>query len=132
MQKKNSLYLYSFGPGHKVKRNGTKVYFGGLIRYGNFCVDYFYANPKTFRHDSARSVKSTTKKGPGYCYVAPSLPNSCFLGHVTGLLFCLNFKILLHQYMRCSILNHFNQKSPEKPVSRMSLVSILNVIKTIK
>ena len=24
--------------------------------------------------DSAGSVKSTTKKGPGYCYVAPSLP----------------------------------------------------------
>ena len=39
------------------------------------------------------SVKSTTKKGPGCCYVAPSLPSSCFLGHVTGLFFGLYDKI---------------------------------------
>ena len=58
----------------------------------------FFANSKILRlhailDDSARSVKSTTKKGPGFCYVAPSLPGSCFLGHVTGLLFCLYVKI---------------------------------------
>ena len=39
------------------------------------------------------SVKSTTNKGPGFCFVAPSLPSSCFLGHVTGLFFCLYVKI---------------------------------------
>ena len=47
-------------------------------------------------HDSARSENSTMKKGPGYCYVAPSLPSSGFpssvfsdvFGHVTGLIFC--------------------------------------------
>ena len=33
------------------------------------------------------------KQGPGYCYVAPSVPISCFFGHVTGLLFCLYVKI---------------------------------------
>ena len=53
----------------------------------------FFANSKIFRlhavlHESAGSVKSTTKKGPGYCYVAPSLPSSNFLGHVTGIIFC--------------------------------------------
>ena len=37
-------------------------------------------------------VKSTTTKGPGYFYLAPSLPSSCFLGHVTGLFFCLYVK----------------------------------------
>ena len=61
-------------------------------------MDYFFANFKLFRlhailHNSAGSVKSTTQKGPGYCYVAPSFPSSCFLGHVTGLLFCLYVKI---------------------------------------
>ena len=57
-------------------------------------MDYFFANYKIFRlhavlHDSAGPVKTTTKKGPGYCYVAPSLPRSCFLGHVTGIIFRL-------------------------------------------
>ena len=61
-------------------------------------MDYFFANSKTFRlHefllDSAGSVKSTTKKGPGYCYVAPSLPSSCIFGHVTGLFFCFYVQI---------------------------------------
>ena len=73
-----------------LKEMDQKFPFGGLIGYGNCCMDYFFANSKIFRlhailHDS---VKSTTKKGPGYCYVAPSLPNSCFLGHVTGLFIC--------------------------------------------
>ena len=49
--------------------------------------------PHAILHDSAGSVKSTTKKGPGYCYLAPSLPSSCFLGHVTGLFFGLYVKI---------------------------------------
>ena len=57
-------------------------------------MEYFFAKSKIFRlhailHDSAGSVKSTAKKGPRYCYVAPSLPSSCFLGHVTGMIFCL-------------------------------------------
>ena len=42
---------------------------------------------------TAGCVKSTTKKGPGYCYVAPSLSNSGFLGHVTGSFFCSYVKI---------------------------------------
>ena len=71
-----------------------KFLFGGLIGHGNYCMDYFFANSKIFGlqailHDSAGSVKSTTKKGPGYCYVAPNLPGSCFLGHI----FCLYVKI---------------------------------------
>ena len=85
-------------PDINLKEMDQKFLFGGLIGYGNSCMDYFFANSKVFRlhailHDSAGSVKSTTKKGPGYCYVAPSLPSSCFLGHVTGLFFCLYVKI---------------------------------------
>ena len=85
-------------PDINLKEMDQKFPFGGLIGYGNSCMDYFFVNSKIFRlhailHDSAGSVKSTTTKGPGYCYIAPSLPSSCFLGHVTGLFFCLYVKI---------------------------------------
>ena len=82
-------------PDINLKDMDTKFPFGGLIGYGNSCMNYFFANSKIFRlyatlHDSAGSVKSTTKIGPGFCYVAPSLPSSCFviLGHVIDLFFC--------------------------------------------
>ena len=92
------MYLYCFGPKHKFERNGPKVFFGGLIGYGNYCMDYFFVNSKVFRlhailQDAAGSVNSTTYKGPGYCYVLPRFPRSCFLGHVTGLFFCLYVKV---------------------------------------
>ena len=61
-------------------------------------MDCFFANYKTFRlhailHDSAGSVRSTTQKLPEYCYVAPSLPSSCFPGHVTALIFGLYLSV---------------------------------------
>ena len=61
-------------------------------------MDYLFANSKMFRlhailHDAVESVKSTTNKGLGYCYVLPRFPSSCFLGHVTELLFYLDIKI---------------------------------------
>ena len=34
-------------------------------------------------------------KVPGYCYMIGRGPNSCLLGHVTGLLFCPYVKIFL-------------------------------------
>ena len=99
--KRKNLFLCTcivLDPDICLKEMNQNIPFGGLIGYGNSCMDYFFANSKIFRlhsilHDSAGSVKSTTKKGPAYCYVAPSLPSSCFLGHVTGLFFCLYDKI---------------------------------------
>ena len=69
------------------------VPFGGLIGYGNSCIDFF-ANLKIFRlhallYDAAGSVKSTTHEEPGYGFVLPRFSSSCFLGHVTGLFFCI-------------------------------------------
>ena len=95
--KRKNLFLCTcivLDPDINLKEMDQKFPFGGLIGYGNSCMDYFFAKSKIFRlhailHDSAGSVKSTTTKGPGFCYVAPSLPSSCFLGHVTGLFFCL-------------------------------------------
>ena len=79
----------------------------------------FFANSKIFRlhaikNDAAGSVKSTTYKRPGYCYILPIFPNSCFLGHVTRLFSVYMLKILLQQYMHCSIVSHFNQKVQRK------------------
>ena len=99
--KRKNLFLCTcivLDPDKKLKKMDQKFPFGGLIGYGNSCMDYFFAKSKIFRlhailHDSAGSVKSTTKKGPGYRYVAPCLPSSCFLVHVTGLFFCLFVKI---------------------------------------
>ena len=99
--KRKNLFLFTcivLDPDINLKEMDQKFPFGGLIRYGNSCMEYFFANSEIFRlhailHDSAGSVKSSTKKGPEYCYVAPKLPSSCFLGHVTGLFFCLYVKI---------------------------------------
>ena len=75
-----------------LKEMDQKFSFGSLIGYGNSCMDYHCANSKFFRlhailNDAAGSVRSTTYKGPGYCYVLSRFPNSCFLGHATGWFF---------------------------------------------
>ena len=73
---------------------------GGTIGYGNSCLDSVFRYSKVFRlhailHDAAGAVRSHSGKGPGYCYMIGREPNSCLLGHVTGLLFCLYVKIFL-------------------------------------
>ena len=77
-----------------------KFEFGGLIGYGNSCLDSVFRYSKVFRlhailHDAAGAVQSHSSKGLGYCYMIGGGPNSCFLGHLTGLLFCLYVKIFL-------------------------------------
>ena len=62
--------------------------FGGLIAYGNSCLDGVFRYSKVFRlhailHDAAGAVRSHTGKGPGYCYLVGRGPNSSLLGHVT-------------------------------------------------
>ena len=84
--KRKNLFLCTcivLDPDINLTEMEQKFLFGGLIGYVNSCMDYFFANSKIFRlhailHDSAGSVKSSTKKGPGYCYVAPSLPVHAF------------------------------------------------------
>ena len=46
-------------------------------------------------HDAAGAVRARSGKGPGYCYMIGRGPNSCLLGHVTGLLFCLYVRLFL-------------------------------------
>ena len=77
-----------------------KFKFGGLIVFGNPYFDSVFRYSKVFRlhgilQDAAGAVRSHSGKGPGYCYMIGRGPNSCLLGHVTGLLFSLYIKIFL-------------------------------------
>ena len=77
-----------------------KFKFGGLIGYGNSYLDSVFRYSKVFRlhailHDAAGAVRAHSNKGLGYCYMIGRGPNSCLLGHVTGLLFCLCVKLFL-------------------------------------
>ena len=75
-----------------------KIKFGGSIGYGDSYLDSVIRYSKVFRlhamlHAAARAVREHSGKWPGYCYMIGRRPNSCLLGHVTGLLFCLHIKI---------------------------------------
>ena len=83
-----------------LREMDQKFIFGGLIGYGNSCLDSACRYSKVFRlhailHDAAGALRAHSGKGPGYCYMIGRGPNSCLLGHVTGLLFCLYVKIFL-------------------------------------
>ena len=89
--------------GLSLREMDQKVGFGGPIGYGNSCLDSVFPYSKVFRlhailHDAAGAVRAHSNKGLGYCYMIERGPNSCLLGHVTGLLFCLYAKIfsILH------------------------------------
>ena len=77
-----------------------KFKFGGTIGYGNCDLDSVFRYSKVYRlhailHDAAGAARAHSGKGPGYCYMIGRGPNCCFLGHVTGLFFCLYVKIFL-------------------------------------
>lgn len=74
--------------------------YGGLIGISNSSLDFLLKGSKILRlhavlHDAAGFVSDNCGTGPSYIY-ASSLNslNSCFLGHVTGILFCLRLKFL--------------------------------------
>ena len=80
--------------------------YGGLIGYGNSYLDVIFRHSKVFRlhailHDAAGAVCAHSGKGPGYCYMIGRGPNSCLLGHVTGLLFCLYIKLFVPSVFSC-------------------------------
>ena len=55
-----------------------------IFLYGTFVCKFKSFQNSCILHDAAGSVKSTTYKGPGYCYLLPKFPSSSFLGHVTN------------------------------------------------
>ena len=73
---------------------------GGTIGYVNSYLEFLFRLFKVFRlhailHDAAGAMRAHSGKGSSYCYMIGRGPNSCLLGHVTGLLFCLYVKIFL-------------------------------------
>ena len=83
-----------------LREMDQKYKFGGTIGYKNSYLEYIFCHSKVFRlhailHDAAGAVRAHSGKGPGYCNLIGRGPNSCLLGHVTGLLFCLYVKIFL-------------------------------------
>ena len=100
---RKNLFLdacFSGDSGLSLREMDQKFKFGGLIGYENIYLDSIFRYCKVFRlhaelHDAAGAVRSYTGKGPGYCDMIGWRPNSCLLGHVTGLLFFLYVKIFL-------------------------------------
>ena len=75
--------------------------YGGLIGMGNSLLDKYFNRWKILRlhaviHDAAGYIKEKDSIGPGYLYALSCPINSCFIGHVTGLMFCIYVK-LFHQ-----------------------------------
>ena len=72
--------------------------FGGGIGYGDSYLELLCRHFKVFRpyamvHDAAGTMRRHTGKGSVYCYMIGRGAISCLLGHVTGILFCLNVKV---------------------------------------
>ena len=77
-----------------------KPKFGGAIGYGDSYLEFLFRHFKVFTtnailQDADAAVRAHSGKGPGYCYKIGRGSNSCLLGHMTGLLFCLYVKLLL-------------------------------------
>ena len=100
---RKNLFLsayFCWNSGISLRGVDQKFKLGGLIGYGNSCLDSVFRYSKVFRlhailHDAAGAVRSHSGKGPGYCYMIGRGPNSCLLGHVTELLFCFYVKLFL-------------------------------------
>ena len=96
-------------PDIDLKFTNEDAEYGGIIGIGNSHLDKYLKQFKLFRlhavlHDATGYVKDYSGEGPGYVYAIPCPINSCFLGHVTGLLFCSyikHFKRQLYHSLQC-------------------------------
>ena len=86
-----------------LREMDQKSIFGGTIGYRDSYLEFLCCHFKVLRlhailHDAAGAVRAHTGKDPGYCCMIGRGPNSCLLGHVTGLLFCLYVKLFLPSF----------------------------------
>ena len=73
--------------------------YGGIIGIGNSKLEKHFSRYKVLRvhaaiHDACGYMKTKYGIGPGYCYCIDNMPNSCYLGHVSGLACILITKFL--------------------------------------
>lgn len=93
--------------GLNLETINEKTPYGGFIGPGNSVLEKHFSKFKIVRlhaiiHDAFGYMKSTYNLGPGYCY-ALSIPigsNSCYLGHITGLVCLTIIKIRNSDYYR--------------------------------
>ena len=103
---------FCWDSGLSLREMDQKFKFVGLIGYGNSYLDSVFRYSKVFRlhailHDAAGAVRSHTGKGLAYWYTIVRGPNSCLLGHLTGLLFCLYVKLCLPHFQPCRLLKQY-------------------------
>ena len=72
--------------------------YGGLVGSGNSKLELVLGRFRLFQihaafHDACGFMKAKYNVGPGYCYAFPCSINSCFLGHISGMIYCLYLKI---------------------------------------
>ena len=104
---------------------------GGTIGYWDQYLEFLFRHFKVFRlhpllRDAPGTVRAQCGKCPGYCYMDGRGRNSCVLGHVAGLVFCLYVKLLLH-----SISNSVNFWNT-MPCKVLDIeLAVINVIKNL-
>ena len=92
---RKNLFLsacFSWGSRLSLREMDQKFISGGTIGYGDSYLEFLFRHFKVFRlhaiiHDAAGAVLAHSGKALGYCCMIGRGPNSCLLGHVTGLLF---------------------------------------------
>jgi hypothetical protein len=78
-------------PDLDVEQFSKKYPHGGKIGIGDSWLNMLFNRSKMLRlhaafHDAFGSMKSVYNIGPGYCYAFDgSMPNICFMGHVSGI-----------------------------------------------
>ena len=83
--------------------------YGGLIGIDNSSLDKYLKSYKFLRlhailHDASGFTAEHSQKGPGYSYVLPCPITNAYIGHMTGLMFCLfvkTFKRNLFTLLEC-------------------------------
>ena len=83
--------------------------YGGIIGVGNSCLEKWFnwAKPICVHaafHDACGHMRTRYNKGPGYVYVIKFPLNSCLLGHITGIAFCIHL-LIFHNNIYKRLLN---------------------------
>ena len=112
---RKNLFLsasFCWDSGSSLRGVDQKFPSGGLIGYEKSYLHSILCYPKVIRlHaillDAAGSVGSHTGKRPGYCHMIGRGPNSCLLGHVTGLFFCIYLKVFVLHFQHCRPSNQY-------------------------
>ena len=97
--------------------------YGGLVGIDNSSLDTYLKSYKFLRlhailHDASGFIAEHSQKGPGFSYVLPCPITNSYIGHMTGLTFCLfvkMFKRKSYSYHHCHTI-HF-------PLVRGNLIS---------